>query len=48
LGSEQTHVKKLLASAMQNAERDRLKEAAKKLQDARQIAGKTKNLELQK
>lgn len=48
MGSEQTHVKKLLASAMQNAEKDRLKEAAKKLQDARQIAGKTKNLELQK
>jgi SAM-dependent methyltransferase len=48
LGSEQAHVEKLLESAMQNAEKDRLQEAAKKLQEARQIAGKTKNPELKK
>jgi SAM-dependent methyltransferase len=41
-------VKKFLESAMQNAEKDRLQEAAKKLQEARQIAGKTKNPELKK
>jgi SAM-dependent methyltransferase len=48
LGSEQTQVKKLLESAMQNSEKDRLQEAAKKLQEARKIAGKTKNSELKK
>ena len=48
MGSEQARVKKLLESAMQNAEKDRLQEAAKKLQEARQIAGKTKNPELKK
>jgi SAM-dependent methyltransferase len=48
LNSEQAKVEKLLESAMQNAEKDRLQEAAKKLQEARAIAGKTKNPELQK
>jgi hypothetical protein len=46
LSSEQAHVKKLLKSARQNAEKDRLQEAAKKMREARQIA--KKNPELQK
>jgi SAM-dependent methyltransferase len=48
LGSEQALVKKLLESAVQSAEKDRLQEAAKKLQEARQITKKAKNPELQK
>jgi SAM-dependent methyltransferase len=48
LSSEQAKVEKLLESAMQDAEKDKLQEAAKKLQEARAIAGKTKNPELQK
>lgn len=48
MSSEQAHVKKLLETAAQNAEKDRLQEAAKKLQEARKIAGKAKNPDLQK
>jgi SAM-dependent methyltransferase len=48
LSSEQAKVEKLLESAIQNAKKDRLQEAAKKLQEARKIARKAKNPELKK
>jgi ubiquinone/menaquinone biosynthesis C-methylase UbiE len=48
LSLEKARVKKLLESARQNAEKDRLREAARKLQEARRIAAKTKNSGLKK